>query len=255
MDRKYKDTSSEEEDSLNEDEMAWIPWYCNLKGNEFFATIDEDYINDDFNLTGLSSLVQFYDSALGIILDSDPDDPLSEDQQEALERSADILYGLIHARYILTPKGLAHMHEKFKKAEFGRCPRVFCQNQPVLPVGLADMQGVDTVKVYCPRCNDIFNPKYRRHSHIDGAYFGTTFPHLLLITYPELIPTKPPQQYIPKIYGFKIHKSARERQLQIQQKKNSLSNNNQNNQNNNINNNNNNQQNNNNNNNNTNTNK
>ncbi|KAM9955573.1 hypothetical protein ACTFIW_007503 [Dictyostelium discoideum] len=133
MDRKYKDTSSEEEDSLNEDEMAWIPWYCNLKGNEFFATIDEDYINDDFNLTGLSSLVQFYDSALGIILDSDPDDPLSEDQQEALERSADILYGLIHARYILTPKGLAHMHEKFKKAEFGRCPRVFCQNQPVLP--------------------------------------------------------------------------------------------------------------------------
>ncbi|KYQ96685.1 putative casein kinase II beta chain (CK2) [Tieghemostelium lacteum] len=217
MDRKFnnhKESSSEDEDSLHEDEMAWIPWYCSLKGNEFFATIDEDYIQDDFNLTGLSSLVPHYDSALGIILDSDPEDPLSEDQQETLERSADILYGLIHARYILTSKGLAHMHDKFKKAEFGRCPRVFCQNQAVLPVGLSDLQGEETVKVYCPKCNDIYNPKYRRHSHIDGAYFGTTFPHLLLITYPELIPTKTPQQYVPKIYGFKIHKSARERQTQ-----------------------------------------
>ncbi|GAM23778.1 hypothetical protein SAMD00019534_069530, partial [Acytostelium subglobosum LB1] len=224
MDKKYnnmanhRESSSEEDESPQEDEIAWIPWYCNLKGNEFFATIEEDYIQDDFNLTGLSSIVPHYENALGIILDSDPEDQLSEDQQESIERSADILYGLIHARYILTSKGLAHMNEKFKRAEFGRCPRVFCQNQPVLPVGLSDMQGVDTVKVYCPRCNDIFNPKYRRHSHIDGAYFGTTFPHLLLITYPELAPPKPHQTYVPKIYGFKIHKTARERTLQHQQK-------------------------------------
>ncbi|EGG21600.1 putative casein kinase II beta chain [Cavenderia fasciculata] len=209
MDRKFNNnhkeiTSSEEDDSPQEDEIAWIPWYCNLKGHEFFATIEEDYIQDDFNLTGLSSVVPHYESALGIILDDDPDEPLSEDQQESLERSADILYGLIHARYILTMKGLQHMHEKFKRAEFGRCPRVFCQNQPVLPVGLSDMTGVDTVKVYCPR-------------YIDGAYFGTTFPHLLLITYPELAPPKPHQTYIPKIYGFKIHKTARERTLQHQQ--------------------------------------
>jgi casein kinase II subunit beta len=46
---------------------------------------------------------------------------------------------------------------------------------------------------------------------IDGAYFGSTFPHLLLQMYPEFIPPKPTISYVPRIYGFKIHKSARSR--------------------------------------------
>ena len=29
-----------------------------------------------------------------------------------------------------------------------------------------------------------------RHGSIDGAYFGTTFPHLLYLVYPTLIPAK-----------------------------------------------------------------
>lgn len=41
---------------------------------------------------------------------------------------------------------------------------------------------------------------------IDGTYFGTTFPHLFLMTYPHLKPQKPSQQYIPRVFGFKIHK-------------------------------------------------
>jgi hypothetical protein len=39
---------------------------------------------------------------------------------------------------------------------------------------------------------------------IDGAYFGTSFPHVYLKTYPELYPKEGPVQYIPTIYGFKI---------------------------------------------------
>lgn len=44
---------------------------------------------------------------------------------------------------------------------------------------------------------------------IDGAYFGTTFPHLFLMTYPYIKPSKPTQNYTPRIFGFKLHKSAR----------------------------------------------
>jgi hypothetical protein len=44
---------------------------------------------------------------------------------------------------------------------------------------------------------------------IDGAYFGTTFPHLFLMTYPQVKPAKPTQSYVPRIFGFKLHKSAR----------------------------------------------
>jgi casein kinase II subunit beta len=43
---------------------------------------------------------------------------------------------------------------------------------------------------------------------IDGAYFGTTFPHILFQTYPDLVPTKPSFSYVPRIFGFKIHKSS-----------------------------------------------
>lgn len=41
---------------------------------------------------------------------------------------------------------------------------------------------------------------------IDGAYFGTTFPHLFLMTYGHLKPPKPTQNYVPRVFGFKLHK-------------------------------------------------
>jgi casein kinase II subunit beta len=80
--------------------------------------------------------------------------------------------------------------EKFKKADFGRCPRVLCQAQSLLPVGLTDVPYEKSVKLYCGRCEDIYSPKSSRHGSIDGAYFGTSFPHLLFLVYPHLIPPK-----------------------------------------------------------------
>jgi hypothetical protein len=87
-------------------------------------------------------------------------------------------------RYIITNRGMHAMYEKYRNAHFGRCPRVFCQGQPVLPVGLADLPRNYTVNVFCPRCHGLFFPKSTRQANIDGAYFGTTFPHLYLMTHP-----------------------------------------------------------------------
>ena len=48
-------------------------------------------------------------------------------------------------------------------------------------------------------------PKFR-NINIDGAYFGTSFPHVFLKHYPEAI-ILPPKVYLyePKIYGFKVY--------------------------------------------------
>jgi casein kinase II subunit beta len=203
------DESSDEESLLSsEEEPSWISWYCSLRGNEFFVEVDEEYIQDDFNLTGLSNMVPNYDFALDTILDVEPEDPLTEDQQAVVESAAELLYGLIHARFILTSRGLQSMMEKYTSSDFGRCPRVFCQGQQVLPVGQSDIPRTNTVKLFCPRCLDIYYPKFTRHCNIDGAYFGTSFPHLLLATYPELLPPHPTLSYVPRIYGFKIHKTS-----------------------------------------------
>ncbi|BAF27252.1 putative casein kinase II subunit beta-4 isoform 2 [Oryza sativa Japonica Group] len=206
------ETDSEDSDvsgSEGED-TSWISWFCSLRGNEFFCEIDDDYIQDDFNLCGLSNQVPYYDYALDLILDieSSNGDVFTEEQNELIESSAEMLYGLIHARYILTSKGLAAMLEKFKNYDFGRCPRVYCCGQPCLPAGQSDIPRSSTVKIYCPKCEDLHYPRSKYQGNIDGAYFGTTFPHLFLMTYPHLKPQKPSQQYVPKVFGFKLHKQS-----------------------------------------------
>jgi hypothetical protein len=75
-------------------------------------------------------------------------------------------------------------------------------------MGLSDVANVKAVKLYCARCEDIYNPKSTRHAAIDGAYFGTSFHNILFQVYPTLLPSKTQDRYVPRIYGFKVHAAA-----------------------------------------------
>lgn len=82
--------------------------FISSRGNEYFCEIDEEYLTDRFNLTGLNTEVQYYQYALDLVtdvFDLDCDDEM----RETIEKSARHLYGLVHARYIVTTRGLAKM--------------------------------------------------------------------------------------------------------------------------------------------------
>ncbi|KAK8156221.1 casein kinase II regulatory subunit-domain-containing protein [Phyllosticta citrichinensis] len=198
---------------------SWISSFCNLLGHEYFAEVSEDFIEDDFNLTGLQSQVPMYKEALEMILDVEPEEDDEDEEEEdedededeilgderppgyrradrrhqrmasdlsVIESSAELLYGLIHQRYITSRPGMQQMAEKYELQHFGVCPRVHCNSAKVLPVGCSDTPGQETVKLFCPSCLDVYTPPNSRFQTVDGAFFGTTFGCLFFMTFPEL---------------------------------------------------------------------
>ncbi|KAJ1946376.1 casein kinase 2 regulatory subunit [Linderina pennispora] len=208
------DFDEEAEEYYESDESAnltWISWFCSLKGHEYFCEIPEEYIEDEFNLTGLSQTVNYYVEALDMILDieDDSEEPLDADEIEAIDNSSEILYGLIHARYIITRGGLQQMADKYENGDFGSCPRYACDGTFLAPCGRLDIPERESVKLFCPSCLDIYNPPSTRYSKIDGAYFGTTFAHLFFQAFPTFIPENPTPIYTPQIYGFAINERSK----------------------------------------------
>ena len=112
-----------------EDRYGWVQWFCALESHHFLVEVDEDYIRDSFNLYGLRAKIENYDEALKMILSEES--PESEDfenkQFVQLYESAMDLYGLIHARFILSPRGLQIMYEKYNLGAFGTCLRLKCK--------------------------------------------------------------------------------------------------------------------------------
>lgn len=45
---------------------SWISSFCSLLGHEYFAEVSEEFIEDDFNLTGLQPQVAMYKEALEV---------------------------------------------------------------------------------------------------------------------------------------------------------------------------------------------
>lgn len=209
----------DEGSSESGNEEPWIQWFCRQKGHNIFCEIERSYIEDGFNLYGLRAYISNFSDSLDLILDLVS--PNTSDKSHLLQ-SACTLYQLIHARYIVTTNGLDAMYNKYASKDFGICPLLQCEGQPVLPIGTTDEIGVDTVKNFCPCCQRIYNPFNKRSRNnkdftvknmgfglIDGAAFGTTFPHLFLMTFRNLTPNKLSSRsvYIPRVYGFRIHTS------------------------------------------------
>ena len=60
--------------------------------------------------------------------------------------------------------------EKYEAGVFGSCPRVYCMGCNVVPCGRSDLPGLETVKLFCPNCNDIYVPASSRFQGVDGIF-------------------------------------------------------------------------------------
>lgn len=202
-------------DTLSDENVGpggWIQWFCSLEGHDFLVEIEEEYIKDNFNLYGLKKRFKTdrYSTCIKMILSnySPTEEDLTNEEFLELNQEASDLYGLIHSRFIVTQRGLSKLYNKFLNGTYGYCPRALCDRQKVLPVGLSDELRTSRVKVFCPKCEEVYIPKFKS-INVDGAYFGTSVPHIFLKTFKEAV-VLPPRifHYEPKISGFRLYKKT-----------------------------------------------
>lgn len=164
--------------------------------------------------------------------------------QEEIQKAAEVLYILVHARYASSPRGLDTIKRMFQHKKllsnrdnvpihpiFGQCCRIPCKGMPLLPIGMSDCYDIEEkggvgrrAMRYCPCCREMF---YMWDSKVDGAAWGTSFAHLFLMVYGSdvfaslLGPSRDgnrnfhdessvlvQQQPRPTIFGFPLHPSV-----------------------------------------------
>ena len=141
-----------------------------------------------------------------------------------VQKAAETLYLLVHARFALSPRGLDAVRRAIQSGScdlFGRCPRLNCSGQSLLPCGLSDEYGKGKICRYCCACGEVF---HEWSCVVDGCAWGTSFCHLLLLTYGNEIFPHLNTAYnscgkdsstrnelisvVPQIFGFRLHANA-----------------------------------------------
>ena len=99
--------------------------------------------------------------------------------------------------------GLALVYGRYLQGGYGYCPRAFCDKQKVVPNGLSDKPRQNRVKVYCPKCEEMYIPTIT--NRLDGAYFGSSLAHVFFQMYTKHIVLPPKVHfYEPQLFGFAI---------------------------------------------------
>ncbi|VWU49560.1 casein kinase II beta chain [Hepatocystis sp. ex Piliocolobus tephrosceles] len=185
---------------------SWIKWFTNKSLTNFLVEVDAEYIMEAYNSYEIELVVSNVDKLISIILGDSPIN-YEDDSKEKYLGDAALLYSTLHKKFILTPKGLAIMKDKYTKGDYGTCPRVSCAQYHVLPIGLHESIRIAPVHIYCPSCQEIYKISYEKNMYLDGAFFGTSFPHLFLQTYPNYKTLKTPTCCIPRIFGFGVYQN------------------------------------------------
>jgi len=211
-------SSSDNKHLLKKENESWIKKFC-LK-NDFYIEVPLSFVEDPMTYNSIYNKFDspYTEEAMKLISSTTFNDynnnnnnnnnnnKLPDETIKKIDKVAQNLYNLLHVRYIETIEGLKTMKQRYESGIYGQCPRIYCRGHNLLPIGLHDRPGRSSVKCYCPKCQELYQPNSFRHRRMDGVAFGTSLPHLLLQRFPELYSEISKDKYIPKIYGFRIDK-------------------------------------------------
>jgi casein kinase II subunit beta len=192
--------------------ISWVDYFCSELRGRYFVKIESSYLTDNFNLFGLRAKARDNQQTFRCAVDAIrgpylPSDRRPEDWPPDVEIAAVRLYGLLHARFLLTHNALAQMYDKYARDEFPRCPRTCCDGHVCLPYGPSEEIGVSVLRMFCPRCKEVYVSDDRVSDKIDGAYFGPSWVHLFLQKYerePKLVPRGELKKPRIRLFGFRI---------------------------------------------------
>jgi casein kinase II subunit beta len=185
--------------------QSWVSWFVESSRGSIFIPIDREYLENNYNFYGLRQKVPNFKYSLDLIRGPYvPRDQRPPDWPTDIDDFGMCLYGLLHARYLITPAGQGKMLEKVQAGAYPRCPRMLCRGCFSFPYGTSDDIGQSNVKVFCPNCHDVYSIPEKRFAAMDGAFFGPSWVHIFLARFPQLVPPEMPERYVPRIFGFRI---------------------------------------------------
>jgi casein kinase II subunit beta len=180
----------------------WKRRFLREERHSWLCEIPDSYISDNFNVFGLDEIISDFSACRDVIVGNFSPGNLPPAILKRIKDSLLTTYGLIHARFIMSPDGLKCVRDKYLVAQYGTCPRLSCHSEPVLPFGVTGDLGKETVKVFCPCCREIYAPKGRQN--LDGAFFGPNMAHIFLDEMNLTGKRREFEPYVHMAFGFRV---------------------------------------------------
>ena len=174
--------------------------------------------------TSSSTSYSIYRRALRCLLREEEEEEEEERGEEdtiipsyAVQKAAEALYLMIHARFVISPRGLEAIRQVMvvNNTVFGKCPRSACHGFGLLPYGYSNDYTTVTRRTtigsaiatqnrhtdgdhnndrsaspsslchrYCPSCGEVWTSW---DSKTDGCGWGPSFCHLLLLVFGDQV--------------------------------------------------------------------
>ncbi|KAH0791363.1 Casein kinase II regulatory subunit family protein [Histomonas meleagridis] len=189
--------------------LPWVNQICRIQ--PWLVEVDLCFITSPKIVNAIVGDKMLFKAAMEIITDRhnnknfwDIKNPNFLENLRTINLEAIRIYSLIHAKFIVTNKGLKLMKKKINSGIYGKCPRFLCKGNNLIPFGKSSEPEQNQVELYCTSCNDGYRCEDKKGSKLDGSFFGPKFPKAYIRKY-RTQKQNSCENIKPTIYGFRLY--------------------------------------------------